>query len=255
MPESDIVVFAENNLHPFYDAVLGELNPVEMCSCEAGFDWWKRGKAEVAVIDCGYRVEVGLDLLRGIKNASPRTIVVFIAEVSTEETVIQAFTSGVRAYLRKPFSVPELQGLLKNFLAVKKESKEERVHIAFDENPPDRKTPDVRTDKPVQLLRALRYMKENLENPLDLAACAREAGLSKYHFARAFKRHFGMTPMLFLQLLRVNRAKDLLLREDLNLGEIASMTGFTEQRRFTKAFKKLTGVGPKAYRNSARNEQ
>ena len=250
--EDEIVVFAENHLHPFYDSVLGGLNLVGMNSCSGAFEWRKWGRAEIAVIDCGCRVEAGLKLLQQIKEASPRTIVVFIAEVSTEDTVIQAFTAGVRAYLRKPFSVPALQDLLKNFLAVKRESKEVRIQIPFDTRPSGENAPDVSTDMPIQLLRAFRYMNENLQNRLNLEACAREAGMSKYHFARAFKRHFAMTPMLFLKLLRVNRAKELLLQNDLNLGEIASITGFVEQRRLTRAFKSPTRIGPNSYRNSER---
>jgi AraC family transcriptional regulator len=252
MPGSPIVVLAEKELHPFYEAVISGVEQASFYSCDQAFTLLTQYKAEIGIIDCGFRVEVGVKLLKEIKKASPGTIIIFITEFSSEETAIQAFTAGARAYLRKPINLFETQNLLKNFLALKRGSKEQRVPPAEDDHLFRETIAQATSDKPSNLIHVLRFMQENLSKPLDLDACAKEAGLSKYHFCRVFNRYFGITPMRFLNLLRVNRAKDLLLREDLNIGEVASRVGFNDQGRFVKAFRKFTGFGPGAYRTSAR---
>jgi len=248
-----LVVFAEKQLHPFYLSALSYKPPIHIYSCEDGLNWIASGSASLIIIDCGLRTEDGLKLLSEIKKRSVQTIGLFVAEVSSEETVINAFNAGARAYLKKPFDVSVLKFFIKKFLSFKNIQLEEDCvslegrtilskTVAFEQN----------ASKPSNLLRAFWYMEQNLETKIDLKACANEAAVSKYHFSRVFKRYFGMPPIQFIKFLRVNRAKELLNRNDLNIGEIAFMVGFNDEDSFTRAFKKYTGITPSLYRDSLR---
>jgi AraC-like DNA-binding protein len=248
--ESSVVVFAEKELHTFYKAFAAGLDSSEVLTCQDGPDWILSRRAELVFLDCGFRTRRGLEFLRQIKKANPRTIVVIINEKSSEETVIEALHSGARYYLRKPVAMSRLRLISKSLLKLKSRTKEERLpHIdgAGEHNP----TPgDVLTGKPANLIRAVHFIEENLGTHLDLETLAMEAHLSKYQFCRVFKRHFGMSPMEFVTSMRVSRAQELLRRDDLNITEVALYVGFKDHGNFIRAFKKRMGVLPSKFRSS-----
>ena len=70
--------------------------------------------------------------------------------------------------------------------------------------------------------RAIRHMKEQLAEPLDLDELARIAAISKFHLVRVFDEITGTTPHHFLACLRVQRAKELLLKSEMAITEVRS---------------------------------
>jgi AraC family transcriptional regulator len=106
----------------------------------------------------------------------------------------------------------------------------------------------------VRLRAVVEYVDGHLDTGLTLEQMAVAAQLSTYHFARQFKAATGMPPHQYVLLRRVDRAQQL-LRPDgkLPLAEIAARAGFSDQSQFSRHFKRLVGVTPKQFRNSARN--
>lgn len=64
---------------------------------------------------------------------------------------------------------------------------------------------------------------------------------------RVFKKCMGTTIFQYLNTLRINRAKELLVATDMKSYEIATLVGFKDEYYFSKIFKKITGVPPSAY--------
>jgi AraC family transcriptional regulator len=79
---------------------------------------------------------------------------------------------------------------------------------------------------------------------------AETAGLSPFHFSRAFKESFGLPPHRYLSSRRIDKAKDLLARPNLSVTEIGAQLGFSETSSFSTAFLRHTGTTPTAYRRS-----
>lgn len=101
------------------------------------------------------------------------------------------------------------------------------------------------------LRRAHDLIDRDYAEPLDLDAMAREAGYSKYHFARAFAATYGETPRAYLTRRRVERAKSLLRAANLSVTEICFMVGFESLGSFSALFRRLVGQTPSAYRAAA----
>ncbi len=97
---------------------------------------------------------------------------------------------------------------------------------------------------PWQERRAKEFMLMNLSSGVSLLQIAQECGLSRAHFARYFKNTTGMSAYAWLQNERVNRAKELLLRHELTLTQIALGCGFTDQSHFSRVFKALIRIPP-----------
>ena len=101
-----------------------------------------------------------------------------------------------------------------------------------------------------KLRRATEFINDNLEQDLTLAEIAEAAGLSQFHFARAFRRTTGLTPQQYITQKRIERAKSLLSEGILPLVEVSLRAGFKNQSHFTTLFRKFTRMTPKAWRES-----
>lgn len=100
--------------------------------------------------------------------------------------------------------------------------------------------------------RAMRLIGERLGEDLPFDRIAREAGLSRPHFYAMFKRELGITPNVYLNLLRVEEAIERLVATDRPVTEIAYELGFPCQSSFTRFFTTHVGPTPSEYRRRAR---
>ena len=103
---------------------------------------------------------------------------------------------------------------------------------------------------PYRLRRVTDYVRENLAGDLDLASLANMAGLSRFHFSRAFRNATGMSPHVFVVRLRVEEAKRLLRSRRGSIAEVAEKCGFRDGSQFATAFRKSTGQSPSSYRDA-----
>lgn len=103
---------------------------------------------------------------------------------------------------------------------------------------------------PRQLSRAIDYIHANLTRAVLTQDVARAAGLSPFHFSRAFKRTTGMTPYRYLVMARIDMVKALLGQGGNRLAEIATDAGFVDQSHMTNVFRRSTGMTPNAFRTS-----
>ena len=101
------------------------------------------------------------------------------------------------------------------------------------------------------LNRVLEYINANLSDNLELGVLAKVAGVNLYHFARAFKQSTGQSPHQYVIRRRIEQAKELLGHPQVSIIEASACTGFVDQSHFSKVFRRIVGVSPSEYRNSA----
>lgn len=98
------------------------------------------------------------------------------------------------------------------------------------------------------LLRAKDLADRHYSEPIDVAAMADAAGLSRAHFTRAFRSAFGQPPHVYLLTRRLERAAALLRNTDHTVADICVEVGLTSVGSFTTSFKRMFGHTPAAYR-------
>lgn len=96
--------------------------------------------------------------------------------------------------------------------------------------------------------RVIGCMKTHLEEPLDLDRLAQIASISKFHFVRVFEESTGTTPHHFLGCLRIQRAKERLLRSQDSITQICMEVGYASLGSFSQTFSELVGVSPSEFR-------
>ena len=94
---------------------------------------------------------------------------------------------------------------------------------------------------------AIGYIRSHLDRSLSLDELADEVGLSKFYFAREFKRVTGITVVSYINRLRCRNAGRLLAKRDCTIHEAALKCGFENDSYFSKTFRKYMGVLPSDY--------
>ena len=99
---------------------------------------------------------------------------------------------------------------------------------------------------------AKRFLEHHPEEIVDMKALASRLGLSYERFRHVFTQQTGMPPYKYHMQLRINRAKQLLDGTSLTIGQIATELEFGDPYHFSKAFKRITGVSPRHWRDPQR---
>jgi AraC family transcriptional regulator len=105
---------------------------------------------------------------------------------------------------------------------------------------------------PTALRRAIERLHSDDDTDVSLAALASDAGLSRFHFCRAFKESTGLSPHAWLRQHRLEQAMMMLRETDDSVVSIAAALGYSSQTAFAAAFRKLTGETPSDWRRRMR---
>lgn len=105
---------------------------------------------------------------------------------------------------------------------------------------------------PKVLLRAIERLRSDSDADVSLDALASDAGLSRFHFCRAFKESTGLSPHAWLRQHRLEQAMTMLRDSDETVVSIAAALGYSSQTAFAAAFRKLTGEAPSEWRRRSR---
>jgi AraC-like DNA-binding protein len=97
---------------------------------------------------------------------------------------------------------------------------------------------------------AIAYIHRNIYDPLPLTQLASHVGYSPYHFTRIFKERIGLSPLYYASSMRLQKAKDLLLRTNLGIRDIGLEIGQQSLGTFTTRFTERVGMTPSQFRNS-----
>lgn len=96
---------------------------------------------------------------------------------------------------------------------------------------------------------ALRAMHKDIARGWTIASLADAASLSRSAFALRFRQRVGESPLEYLTRWRMLKAGRLLQQRDAVTGEIAAAVGYESEASFSKAFKRVTGLTPGAWRS------
>lgn len=99
-----------------------------------------------------------------------------------------------------------------------------------------------------QIGKVLSYMETHYDQPFDIDEITQKSGMSRRSFYRAFTDLTGKTPITYLLNLRIARAAHLLQTTDKNITETAFDCGFEDSNYFSRQFRKIIGITPRAYK-------
>jgi AraC-like DNA-binding protein len=99
---------------------------------------------------------------------------------------------------------------------------------------------------------SLEMLDRDCAEPLDLGSVAREVGMPYETWRRRFRAETGTSPYAHRAAHRLAVATDLLVHTGLGVRDIASATGFSDERHLIRRFREHTGMTPRAFRDAGR---
>ena len=107
------------------------------------------------------------------------------------------------------------------------------------------------TSKKSKIAKSVDYLEEHcLYDNISIESLADISGISSVYFRKIFSELYGMPPMQYVNKIRIEKAKGMLLGDSVSVTEIAEASGFGSVYHFCKAFKKATGLTPTEWAKS-----
>lgn len=103
-----------------------------------------------------------------------------------------------------------------------------------------------------EVIAAERYIRANLNRPFGIEDLAKHLGLSRRTLSRRFRQSTGVSPLEFVQRVRIERAVHLLETTEASIDAVAEAVGYSGTAAFRRTFRRETGRAPSDYRRPPR---
>lgn len=209
-----------------------------------------RGEIDLILSDLMMPVMDGFQLLEKIKRNDKTRFLPFIMLTARADMQdkLRALRIGVDDYLLKPFIEDELLARIENLIA----NQESRFEAIEKDTKEGKKRPDFSEEDRNWLEQIELFVKNNLENDiLSVPMLAENFNMSESTLLRQLKRLTGLSPLKYIQEIRLDRAREMLENQTYNnVAKIAYIVGYKEVRSFSRMFKKRFGKLPSDFFNN-----
>jgi len=142
-------------------------------------------------------------------------------------------------YLIGKFAGPDAARTIAKFFLLQWHSEGQAPYIEFREN---------RQHDDVVIRTAQDWLRQNSHRPSPVDAVVQRSGLTERSFNRRFHKATGLTPIGYVQNLRVDAAKRFIETTPISVDEISFKVGYEDPSFFRRVFKRITGMTPSSYR-------
>jgi len=101
----------------------------------------------------------------------------------------------------------------------------------------------------IHVVRCIDYMHDNLHSRITIEELAELVGVTPPYLSRLFKKETGVSVSEYVQQLKMEAARNMLLYSDFTPAKISSILAFPDQSYFTQVFKKYTGLTPRKFQS------
>lgn len=100
------------------------------------------------------------------------------------------------------------------------------------------------------VFRAIEYIEKHAFDELSVLDVAKHLNISRSYLYSLFQRELKISPQQFLTRAKINKARELLIKTDMSVADISSVSGYKNAFAFSRAFKQSTGLSPREYRKT-----
>ncbi|WP_341901077.1 ATP-binding protein [Fluviicola taffensis] len=188
----------------------------------------------------------GIELLQEIRSnelTNHLPVVLFSAKASLESR-LEGLLHGADAYISKPFSPEELKLTIQNLFTTVQRNKD-----AYKDSIHSEKTVEERIKSPhAYVNKVIDHIINHIDHPdYSVNELSNDMAVSRSQLHRKLVALTGFSTSNFISMIRLEKAKDLLLNNEGNITEIAYKCGFNSQSYFTKSFTEYFGKTPSQF--------
>ena len=245
-----LVVDDEPNFRSYLKEVLSEKFKTVYTACD-GFEALaitKNHLPDVIISDLMMPRMNGYELCSAIKETDDlcHIPVILLTTKTDEKSQLNSYQSGADVYLTKPFDLEVLEARMVNLLRSKKKLKERYQNLSSDFNLTEK---ELKNSDEQFMLKFNRLIHRHMgDADLDVKFIVDEMGVSRATLYNKVKLIMNMGVNDYISKLRIAKACSLLTNTQMPIQEIAYLTGYSNQRYFSTAFKQAMGLSPSKYR-------
>ena len=107
----------------------------------------------------------------------------------------------------------------------------------------------------LQLENAIEYVEEHYAESFKIVDLANECHMSETHFRRVFQQRMNMTPVEYVNFVRVKKACELIDKTDISMEDVAEKVGFVTPSTFNRNFRRIIGTSPYQWKKRPDNHE
>lgn len=201
---------------------------------------------QIILMDINMPGMKGIQVIETVKSYIPNSKIIIISGYDDFHYVQRALQLGAFDYLLKPINKDQLIEVIKRAISTLP------VFYKFTDHSEPLKLDNGNSIS----TKAIEYIKDNYSNcELTLTTLSKLFHVSESYMTRIIKQKINKSFSAFLTELRMNSAMDLLSnRDDIMVGQIAEMVGYSSHHYFCRVFKSSTGLSPLEYKNQCRSK-
>ncbi|RZS99554.1 hybrid sensor histidine kinase/response regulator [Aquimarina brevivitae] len=167
---------------------------------------------------------------------------ILLTAKSGQANQLEGLKIGAEAYLTKPFDRNELLVRVNNLISTRKKL-QQKYQSGDVTITPNHKVIDQFMKKVIETI------KKELDNDeFGVPQLAENLNISRVHLYRKLKNLTGLSPTKFIRKIRLQKAEELIIKNELSISEIAYMTGFKDPAYFTRVYVEEFGKPPSDFR-------
>ncbi len=206
----------------------------------------------IVVSDVMMPVMNGFELCKAIKSdiSISHIPVILLTARDNQESAEMGYKLGADCFVPKPFDIKMLYFIIRNQLKNRAEIKRQYASATFQNSTQDM-TFSLADEK--FMIRLNKFILDNLANPdLSIDMVIDHMCISRSTLFYKMNDLTGMSTGKYIRKIRIDKAKELLEKTDLSIGDLSAKLGFTESRYFSTVFKQETGETPLQYKKRVR---
>jgi two-component system response regulator YesN len=190
---------------------------------------------DVVVLDVMMPRVNGLDVLTEIKKNDPDMGIIIMTGFGSKDVAVEALKGHADDYIEKPTQVSGLRESIEKVLAAKR-----------------CEDPATETGIPGKIEQVKSFIERNCFKKISLNDAAQSVYLSPKYLSKIFKQHAKVGFSEFKLKIKIDKAKELLLKSALNINQISDKLGYENPESFIRQFRKFTQCTPTEYRKKMR---
>lgn len=186
----------------------------------------------------------GIDFVQTLRDNGCKCEIIFLTGFGEFEYAQKGVKLGIADYLLKPVDEYQLVEALNKIKA--------KLQLFNGTGNEAEKEVSGGYKKSI-IFKAQQYVDNNLEKDISLDIVAEYLKLSKNYFWTLYKQETGETLLDYIVAAKINRAKEMLIKENMKVYEICETLGYSDKAYFSKLFKKNVGMTPLEYKRTGEN--
>ena len=248
--EFNLVVVDDNvNLLEYYGQLFDDTYNVKYFqNGKNALHYLKNNHCDFILSDAVMPIMDGFELCKELRKdwTTSHIPLIMVSALSKIENKKEGYKLGIDAFLEKPFEEQELLAVLNNLLS-KHQLRASYFKKYFSlEN----EVSSLLAPKDLDFIEQLHAIVFDRNRNINISILAKELGLSRSQLHRKIKSLAEMSTTDYINNIRIEKAKHLLLNSSLDINEIAYQIGFSDPGYFIKTFKKLSEITPKNWRDT-----